>query len=278
MRRDPNEPTVKLILGTGAVLAAPLFAGATLAGAVGSAAPAPAVFAQGGGLSLTPTVGERRVDESRSSSATVANTTGHVVRVTIRPRPWLQAADGTVSPDPNRTLARLVRISPSNLTMPAHSRRTVRLTLRHHAPGGSLYGALDVSGVPRRVRLANGITPHYRLIGSLRLNPRKPRTRVAAGAPRVTGRSGRHAILLPVRNLGNTVEPISGRVVLSGPRGGRANVLKPTRVVPRRLVQMTLGTYRGLLRGRQPGRYRLSITLSQSGRTVLRTTRSVRLI
>jgi hypothetical protein len=83
---------------------------------------------------------------------------------------------------------------------------------------------------------------------------------------------------LPVRNLGNTIEPISGRVVLSGPRGGRANVLKPTRVVPRRLVQMTLGTYRGLLRGRQPGRYRLSITLSQSGRTVLRTTRSVRLI
>jgi hypothetical protein len=94
---------------------------------------------------------------------------------------------------------------------------------------------------------------------------------------RVTGRGGRHAILLPLRNLGNTVAPISGRVVLSGAGGERPNVLKPVRVVPRRLVTMTLGTYRGLLRGQRPGRYRVSITLSQSGRTVLRTTRAVRL-
>jgi hypothetical protein len=210
-------------------------------------------------------------------SFTVANTTEHTVRVTLRPRPWLQAVDGTVSPDPHRTLTRLVRMSPSSFTMSAGSRRTVRLTLRRHAPGGSLYGALDVSGVPRGVRLPNGITPRYRLIGSLRLNPRKPRARVRGGALRVTGRSGRHAILLPVRNVGNTVAPISGRVVLRGPSSERPNVLTPVRVVPRRLVTMTLGTYRGLLRGQRPGRYRVSITLSQSGRTILRTTRAVRL-
>ena len=43
------------------------------------------------------------------------------------------------------------------------------------------------------------------------------------------------------------------------------------------LVRMTLGTYRGLLRDLPAGRYRLSITLSQAGRTVLHATRTVRL-
>ena len=81
------------------------------------------------------------------------------MRVTLRPRPWLQALDGTVSPDPHRTLARLVRASPSTFTMAAGSRRTVRLTLRRHPSGGSLYGGLDLSGVPRGARLPNGITP-----------------------------------------------------------------------------------------------------------------------
>jgi hypothetical protein len=277
---DAKEPTVKLILGAGAVLAAPLFAGATLAGAVGSAAPV-AVSATAataaGGLSLTPSIAERQAKVGAATVVTVANTTGHTVRVTLRPRPWLQAANGTVSPDPHRTLARLVRASPSTFTMAARERRTIRLTLRRHPSGGSLYGALDLTGVPRGVRLPNGITPRYRLIGSLRLNPTTPRTRVRAGALRVTGRSGRHAMVMPVRNLGNTVEPITGRVRLIGPRGARPNVLKPVRVVPRRLIRMTLGTYRGLLRDQPAGRYRLSITLSQAGRTVLRTTRSVRL-
>jgi hypothetical protein len=280
MNVDAKEPTVKLILGTGAVLAAPLFAGATLAGAIGSAAPAPAAVAasaETGGLSLTPAIVERVARAGTAASVTVANTTDHTVRVTLRPRPWLQARDGTVSPDPHRTLKRLVGMSPASFTMSAGSRRTVRLTLRRHAPGGSLYGALDVSGVPRGTRLPNGITPRYRLIGSLRLNPRKPQARVRADALRVSGRGGRQTLVLPLRNLGNTVAPISGRVVLRGPRGERPNVLEPVRVVPRRLIHITLGTYRGLLRGQRPGRYRLSITLSQSGRTVLRTTRTVRL-
>ena len=271
---------MKLILGTGAVLAAPLFAGATLAGAVGSAVPAPAAsmsYAEAGGLSMTPSVVERRATVGGVAVVTVANTTEHTARVTLRPRPWLQAADGTVSPDPHRTLARLVQATPSTFTMAAGSRRAIRLTLRRHPSGGSLYGALDLSGIPRGVRLPNGITPRYRLIGSLRLNPAKTRTRVRVGALRVTGRSDRHAIVMPLRNLGNTVEPILGRVVLTGPRGERPNVLKPVRVVPRRLVRMTLGTYRGLLRDQPAGRYRLSITLSQAGRTVLRATRSVRL-
>jgi hypothetical protein len=119
----------------------------------------------------------------------------------------------------------------------------------------------------------NGIVPRYRLVGSLRFNPVKPVVRVRTGHLTVTGRSGRHAVVLPVRNRGNTVEPVVGRVTLRGPGGARPNVLKPIRIVPRRTVNMTLGTYRGLLRGQPRGRYVISVTLTQRGRTVLRTTR-----
>jgi hypothetical protein len=277
------EPTAKLILGAGAVLAAPLFAGAALAGAVGSAAPRPAVPAApssvpAGGISIIPQIVQHPARVGRSASVTVSNTTRHSVRVTVRPRPWLQAADGTVVPNPHRRLSRLIRTRPSTFTLAAGARRAVRLTLRRHPPGGSLYGALDVSGVPRGVRLPNGIAPRYRLIGSLRLDPAEPRLRVRAGALKVTGRRGHHAIAMPLRNLGNTVQPITGRVVMTGPRGKRRpNTLHAVRVVPRRSIRLTLGTYRGLLRGRPAGRHRLEITLRQGGRTVLHTTRTVRL-
>jgi hypothetical protein len=278
MAAQGKDPTAKLILGAGVVLAAPLFAGAALAGAVGSSAPRPAgTTAPAGGISITPQIVQRRAQVGRAATVTVSNTTRGSVRVTLRPRPWLQAADGTVVPDPHRRLNRLVRVRPSTFTLRAGTRRAVRLTLRRHPSGGSLYGALDVSGVPHGVRLPNGITPRYRLIGSLRFDPARPRMRVRAGAARVTGRSGRHAIVVPLRNTGNTVEPITGRVVLSGPGGSRPNTLPSVRVVPRRSIRLTLGTYRGLLRGQEPGRYRLEVTLRQAGRTVLHTTRPVRL-
>jgi hypothetical protein len=158
MNAHAIQPTVKLILGTGAVLAAPLFAGALVAGAVSSAAPT-----------------------TRAACA--------------------------AAPDPHRTLTRLVRPTPSTFTMAANSRRT----LRRHPSNGSLYGALDLTGVPRGLRLPNGIAPRYRLIGSLRLDPVRRRMRVRAGTLKVTGRSGRHAIVLA------GLEERAEAVALAGP-------------------------------------------------------------
>ena len=65
-------------------------------------------------------------------------------------------------------------------------------------------------------------------------------------------------------------------MVLTGPRGTRSSAVRPVRIVPHRLVHSTLGTYGELLRGQPAGRYRLAVTLTQSGRTVLHTTRNVR--
>ena len=143
---------MKLVLMYTAVLAGPLISGVGLArGAIALATgePPAARAAQNGGVSLTPSIVERRARVGATSTVTVANTTT----------------------------------------------RPVRVTLRRHPAGGSLYSALDFTGIPN----------------------------------------------LPLRNTGTTVEPITGHVALTGPRGTRANSLRPVRIVPRRLVRLTLG-------------------------------------
>jgi len=245
--------TAKLILGAGGVLAAPLFAGALLAGALGSAAPLTAGLP--GGLVLQPQV------VRRAERVIVTNTSARAVRVTLRARPWVQGTDGSIAPDPHRELRALVRLSPASFTLPPGARRAVRVTLLRPLDGGSLYGALDVTGTEP----VDGAAVRHRLIGSLYLDPARPRYRILAGAPEVAGRT----VLLPVQNVGNTAEPITGRAEIVGPGGTRTVRLKAVRVMPRRLVLLTLAP-------RAPGRHRVAITLMQAGRIVLRETRTVR--
>ena len=266
---------MKYAIGVVTMLAAPCLCGVVLARGVIAVADdeTSARAAAAGGLSLTPQRVERIARVGATGAVTVANSTSRTVRVSVRVRPWRQARGGAVTPDARRTLSRQVAVRPSAFRLAAGARRTVSLRLRRHPSGGSLYGGIDVVGVPVGAKPLNGIVPRFRLVGSLRLSPVKPVMRVRSGRLKVTGRSGRHALVLPVRNRGNTIEPVVGAVTLTGPSGTRPNVLKPVRIVPRRTVNMTLGTYRGLLRGQQGGRYAISVTLTQSGRTVLRTTR-----
>jgi hypothetical protein len=262
-------------MGAVAVLTAPCLCGIVLArGVVAVAEDAPAAHASAaGGLSLTPQRVERTARVGETASVMVVNSTSRSLRVTVRVRPWRQAPGGAVTPDTRRTLSRQVAVSPSAFRIAGGARRTVTLRLKRHPGGGSLYGGIDVVGVPVGAKPLNGIVPRYRLVGSLRLNPVKPVVRVRPGPLKIAGRSGRHAVMLPVCNRGNTVEPVVGRITLLGPNGTRSNVLKPIRIVPRRTVNLTLGTYRGLLRGQPRGRYAVAVTLTQRGRTMLRTTR-----
>jgi hypothetical protein len=266
---------LKHAIGAVAVLTAPCLCGVVLArGVIAVADDQPRAHASvAGGVSLTPQRVERIARVGATGTATVTNGTGGTVRVRIRVRPWRQARGGVVTPDPRRTLSRQVSVKPSTFRLAAGARRSVAIRLKRHPPGGALFGGIDVLGVPAGAKPLNGIVPRYRLVGSLRMSPVKPVLRVRSGRLKVTGRSGRHALVLPVRNRGNTVEPITGRVTLIGPRGRRPNLLRPIRIVPRRTVNLTLGTYRGLLRGQPRGRYAIAVTLTQRGRTVLRSTR-----
>ncbi len=227
--------TAKLILGAGAVLAAPLFAGAMLAGAIGAAAPVPArVGGTAGGLTMAPNVA------GRGETVTLTNTSGRTLRVAVCARPWLQAADGTLAPDPSRELLAAVRVRDPVFTLGPGERREVRVD----AVGAptALYAALDVTAS------AGGETRH-RLIGSLRYPPATAHFRVRAR--RLAGGA------LEVRNLGNTAAPISGEVVA----GDATWPISRVSVLPGSRVRVTAGNAR---------RGRVTVTLRQAGRVVLR--------
>jgi hypothetical protein len=233
---------------------------------------APRATAAQGGLAVTPAVLETTARRGASGSATITNSTGRKLKVTVRVRPWRQARSGAVAANRRRTLGG-VSVNVSRFTMASGSQRTVTVSLNRVPSRGSQYGALEVVGKPTRKR--KGINVAYRLISSLRFNPTSSarRLRLGAGKVRVTGRGSRRALVLETRNRGNTVDPVGGTVDVSGSAGGRSGAISSMRILPGKRVNLRLLS----LSGMRKGSYRASITLSQRGKNQLSVTRSFRI-
>ncbi len=154
---------MKYAIGAVAVLAAPCLCGIVLAhGAIAVAKREPAARPSvAAGLSLTPQRVEKIARVGATGAVTVANGTGRPIRVTVRVRPWRQARGGVVTPDLRRTLRRQLAVSPSAFRLAAGVRRTVSIRLKRHPSGGSLFGGIDVVGVPVGAKPLNGIVPRY---------------------------------------------------------------------------------------------------------------------
>ena len=58
------------------------------------------------------------------------------------------------------------------------------------------------------------------------------RLRLRAGRAKVTGRGSSRALVLQVRNRGNTVDPVGGSVDVSGSGGGRSGAITSKRILP----------------------------------------------
>jgi len=222
-----------------------------------------------GTLSLTPATVERTARAGAADTVTIANTTKRDLRITVTPRPWRQGGQGSVAADRRRTLDRFVRAGTDSFRLDAGEYRDVAVMLRRVPDRDSLYGALEVIGRPTRAR--KGVTVAYRLIGTLRYRPAAARRtlRLRAGALGLGGRG----LTLDVRNLGNTIDPVGGEVVISGPRGGRSGEIAATKILPGKSVHMRLATLRGL----KPGRYKAQVTLTQRGRNRVSVTRIFRI-
>ena len=110
---------------------------------------------------------------------------------------------------------------------------------------------------------------NYRLIGRLRFNPQTKRHRLAAGKAAVK----RKQLTLLVRTRGNTVDPVTGSVTISGPGGGRSGSVAAQSILPNGIVRVPLASTRGL----RAGTYRATISLSQGGRTRLTTQKRFRI-
>ncbi len=98
--------------------------------------------------------------------------------------------------------------------------------------GASLYGGIEVIGVPEGAEDKHGVVLGYRLVSTLRLNPATPVLSLVASSPKVTGSGSKRAVVLPVKNAGNTVQPVSGRVSLKSALGTRRRDLDSLRILP----------------------------------------------
>ena len=233
---------------------------------VGVLGSATAAHAQSGGLSVTPASLENRAKLGTVGSLTLNNTTKESLRVTVTVRPWRQQLNGTVVADPRSTLNRYVRATTRSFTIRAGAKRNI--TFRMVRRKSSMYAAVDLFGKPTNTKGRKGIIPNYRLISKMRLNPSKKTYKWRTGAAQV--RSG--SVILPVRNLGNSIDPIGGTFRISGP-GSKSGNMAGIAALPGKLVGLNLGSTRGM----KKGRYTVNATVKQGSRTAsVRTSFTIR--
>jgi hypothetical protein len=233
---------------------------------VGVLGSATAAHAQSGGLSVTPASLENRAKLGTVGSLTLNNTTKESLRVTVTVRPWRQQLNGTVVADPRSNLTRYVRATTRSFTIGAGVKRPISFRMVRRL--SSLYASVDILGKPTNTKGRKGIIPNYRLISKLRLNPARKTYKFRTGAAQV--RSG--AIILPVRNLGNSIDPIGGTFRLSGP-GTKSGNMAAIAALPGKLVGLNLGSTRGM----KKGTYTVNATVKQGNKsTNVRTSFTIR--
>ncbi len=229
-----------------------------LAGGVGAGH----ALAAGGGLSVSPGILEHVANPGGVGAVTISNTTGASMAVRLALRPWVQSRGGEVSPNRRSTLAE-VRPEASSFTLAAGASRMVSISLTRRPAGASLYGGVEVTGVPSGP-VRSAIKVDYRLISSLRLDPPGGAQvfRARAGSLIEQGSTRQGTLLLAVRNTGNTIVPIGGKVRVSGlGHSLSANATAKT-IVPGATVNLPLTQLLGSL---PRGRYTVSVALSQGG-------------
>jgi hypothetical protein len=215
-----------------------------------------------GGLSVTPGILEHVAQPGGVGTVTVSNTTSRPMTVSLAVHPWLQYRSGSVVPN-RRTVLGKVRPNRGSFRLRAGGTRTIPMRLARRPARRSLYGAIEVTGTPKRGR-AKGIRVAYRLVTSLRLYPPAGARRYVATPRRLfehgTVRHG--ALFLAVKNAGNTIDPIGGRVRISGHGRTLTGVIAPEKILPGATVNVRLARLRGTLRR---GRYRVGGILTQAG-------------
>jgi hypothetical protein len=258
----------KLALGAAAV--AGLAAATQIAFA--DAPSAPRASAAQGGLAITPARLETTARRGASGTVTITNSTDRKLRMTVRARPWRQARNGDVAANRSKRLGG-VSVTATRFTLETGAARSVGVTLNRVPGRRSQYGALDVVGKPTKRR--KGINVTYNLVSSLRFNPSAGarRYRLRAGRAKVTGSGSSRALVLQVRNRGNTVDLVGGSYDVSGSGGGKSGTIASKSILPGKMINLRLTGLGGLRRGS----YSASVTLSQAGKNRVSVTRSFRI-
>jgi hypothetical protein len=219
----------------------------------------PRAAAAAGGLRVGPVMIEKTAAAGPIGPIVVTNNSSKRVDVTVAARPWVQSSSGAVSLNRRKTLSG-IDLGETSFSLAAHAKKDVAVTARTDA---SMYGGVEVIGVPDGAADQDGVVLGYRLVSTLRLNPATPVLSLVAGNPKVTGKGSDRSVVLPVKNAGNTVQPVSGSVRLKSALGTRQRDLESLRILPGKLVNVLLSSTSAL----KPGSYTATIRLTQGGKT-----------
>jgi hypothetical protein len=219
----------------------------------------PRAAAAEGGLKVGPVVIEKPAAAGAVATLTVANNSSKRVDVKLAARPWVQSSSGAVSLNRKKSLSG-IELSDTSFELAAHAHKDVAVTSSN---GASLYGGIEVIGLPDGAEDKDGVVLGYRLVSSLRLNPATPVLSLVASNPKVTGSGSKRAVVLPVKNAGNTVQPVSGSVSLKSALGTRNRDLDSLRILPGKRVNVLLSRTGAL----KPGSYTATVRLTQGGKT-----------
>lgn len=227
-----------------------------------------------GGLSVSPGIFEHPAGRGFLGVVQVSNTTAGAMTIKVALRPWLQSRSGEVSPNRRATLGE-VADGPRTFTLGAGATRAVGLSLSRTPSQRSLYGAIEVTGLPR-ARSSQGLRFGYRVVTSLRLDPPKNAQafRARAGGLIEQGSARHGTLLLAVRNTGNTIVPIGGTALISGPGRSLRATARARAIVPGQTVNVPIAELLGAL---PAGRYTITVHLSQGGHGIGTVTRSIKL-
>jgi hypothetical protein len=210
-----------------------------------------------GGLAITPAILTHAPQPGSLGTMTVANRSSAPLAVTVTPRPWTQSAAGDFSA--RKGSLGSIKVSTSSFTLAPNAEQRVDVSLTAAPAGGSLYGALEVIGLPTDAGKRTGVVLGYRLVGSLRLPPAQKKLSLSAGQVKRVGR----AVVLPLTNGGNTIDPISGDISVKGARGTLNDNIDDLRILPGKKVNIQLAS------SLKSGSYSATVTLEQGGTKLL---------
>ena len=254
---------MKRYVALGAVLTALGAGGAALV--QGAAAGRSAAQTNAGGLSVMPAVIEHNAQPGQLAALTVANRSAAALAVTVTPRPWAQAVTGKVSPNRRATLPG-VSVSQTQFTLQPGAETQVTATLNSAPPAGYLYGAMEVVGVPTDAATRRGVVLGYRLVGALRVLPAARKLQLTAAKAKTSGSTA----VIPVKNSGNTLDPVTGSVKVKGARGTKQLTVAAVKILPGKTVNLPAGTKLA------EGSYTATVTLNQRGKKALAVTKKFR--
>jgi hypothetical protein len=256
---------MKKYMALGAVVAA-LGAGAAAAGQMAAAGGKAAARQDQSGLSMTPVIVERQASAGPIATYTIANRSSAPLAITVTPRPWAQAPNGKVSPDRRKTLNANVSVSEPRFDLAPGEVKNVAVNLTSVPSSGSLYGALEIVGLPQDAATRKGVVLGYRLVGAIRMTPASPTTGLKVGNPKAAGRTA----TISVKNTGNTIDPVSVSLRVKGATGTRTPTVPALRILPGNTVQIPVGNKL------QRGTYTVTLQLSQRGKRVTKYTKKLR--